>query len=543
VRIPKTKSDKAGSVKNQKEKNPESAHVYLIGSGIASLASAVYLEKDTGVPGENIHILEKDKIAGGALDGAGSTEKGFVVRGGRMHEMHYECYWELLSHIPSLEDPNVSVRDESYDFNERFVSNGQARLLRDGKKIDVSSYGLSSGQQADFLKLTFVSERSLGNQRIEDWFDQSFFETNFWYIWTSMFAFQKWSSLAEMRRYMKRFIHLVDGLYKLGGVMRTKYNQYDSVVRPMKRYLEEKGVQFEMGKEVVDIDFNLSADKKTATVLHLKDKSEIVLGKSDYVFITNGSITESTDNGSWDTPAKLKGIAESGSWRLWQKIAAEDKAFGNPGPFCDDIDLQKWYSFTATMKDTTFLDYMENFSGNVDGTGGLVTMTDSNWLMSIVIARQPHFPDQPDDVKIFWGYGLYPDRKGNHVDKTMAECSGAEMLEELYFHLKIQDLMKPVTDAGKVNCIPVAMPFVDSLFMPRERGDRPDVLPQGATNFAFLGQFAEAPKDCVFTVEYSVRTAQMAVYGLFESEKDVHPMYDSAHNPKYLLGALKAISR
>ncbi len=526
-----------------KTENQKESKVYLIGSGIASLASAVYLEKDTDVPAQNIFILEKDQILGGALDGAGDPDKGFVVRGGRMHEMHYECYWELLSHIPSLEDPKVSVRDESYEFNERFISKGQARLLKEGKKIDVSSYGLSLSQEADFLKLTFVSEESLGNDRIEDWFDEAFFETKFWYIWTSMFAFQKWSSLAEMRRYMKRFIHLVDGLYELGGVMRTKYNQYDSVVRPMRRYLEDKGVRFEMGKEVVDIDFNISAEEKTAKSLQMKDGSEIVLGENDYVFFTNGSITESTDNGTWDTPAKLKGIAESGSWKLWKKIAEKDSAFGNPSPFCDNIDLQKWYSFTATMKDSTFLDYMENFSGNVDGTGGLVTMTDSNWLMSIVIARQPHFPNQPKDVKIFWGYGLYPDREGNFIKKKMSECTGAEMLEELYYHLKIQDLMKPVTKAGKVNCIPVAMPFVDSLFMPRSIGDRPEVVPEGATNFAFLGQFAEAPKDCVFTVEYSVRTAQMAVYGLFDTDKEVHPMYDSAHNPRYLMAALKAISR
>ena len=488
-------------------------------------------------------ILEKDSIAGGATDGAGNPEQGYVVRGGRMHEMHYECYWELLSHIPSLEDPNISVRDESYEFNQRFVSNAQARLLKDGKKLDVSSYGLSFSQQMDFIKLTYVSEESLENKAIEDWFDKDFFETKFWYIWSTMFAFQKYSSLAEMRRYMKRFIHLVDGLPKLGGVMRTKYNQYDSVIRPMKKYLEEKGVKFEMGKEVVDIDFNLSNDDKTATLIHLKNKDQIVLRKNDFVFITNGSITESSDNGSWERAAVLKSVEDSGSWMLWKKLAKKDSSFGNPSVFCDNIDLQKWYSFTATMKDSTFHDYMENFSGNVDGTGGLVTMTDSNWLMSIVIARQPHFPNQPNDVKIFWGYGLYPDRKGNYIDKTMAECNGAEILEELYYHLKIQDLMKPITESGKVNCIPVSMPFIDSLFMPRNIGDRPNVIPKAATNFAFLGQFAEAPKDCVFTVEYSVRTAQMAVYGLFNTEKEVHPMYESTHNPKYLLDALIAISR
>ena len=357
-----------------------------------------------------------------------------------------------------------------------------------------------------------------------------------------MFAFQKWSSLAEMRRYMKRFIHLVDVLPRLGGILRTKYDQYDSVVIPITKYLESRGVKFHMEKEVVDIDFDLSADKKTATIIHLKDKNEIVLGINDYVFITNGSLTESTDNGTWDKPAKLKGIGESGSWLLWKNIAAKNREFGNPAPFCDNVDLQKWYSFTATLKDNTFHDYMENFSGNVDGTGGLVTLTDSNWLMSFVIARQPHFPNQPDDVKVFWGYGLYPDRKGNYIDKTMSECTGKEMLEELWFHLKIQDLMKPAMEAGKVNCIPVSMPFVDSLFMPREIGDRPDVLPKGATNFAFLGQFAEVPTDCVFTVEYSVRTAQMAVYGLFETEKEVMPVYDSIHNPKFLVRAAQAIN-
>jgi len=521
----------------------QDSKVYLVGSGIAALASAVYLEKDTTVLGENIYILEKDQVSGGACDGSGDEDNGFLVRGGRMHEAHYECYWDLLSNIPSLEDENISVKDESFAFSEKYVSNAKARLLKDAKKIDLSSYGLSFSQQARLTELTFVPEIVLNNKRIEDWFDQEFFDTNYWYIWSTMFAFQKWSSVAEMRRYMKRFIHLVDGLYRIGGIMRTKYNQYDSVIRPLRRYLEAKGVHFEMGKEVVDIDFNLSADKHTATVVHLQNKEEIVLSKNDYLFITNGSITESSDVGSWSEAPKLKGIAESGSWKLWKKLAKKHEIFGNPSPFCDNVDLQKWYSFTATLKDATFHNYMQEFSGNIDGTGGLVTMTDSNWLMSIVIARQPHFPNQSDDVKIFWGYGLYPDRKGNYIDKTMAECSGEDILEELYYHLKIQNLMKPITEAGKVNCLPVAMPFIDSLFMPRKLGDRPDVIPKGATNFAFLGQFTELEKDCVFTVEYSVRSAQTAVYGLFDSDKEVIPVYDSIHNPKYLIAAMKSLSR
>jgi len=314
--------------------------VYLIGSGIASLASATYLIKDAGVQGNNIHILEQDDIAGGALDGAGNSETGYVVRGGRMHEEHYVCYWDLLSNIPSCDDPDVSVKDESFEFNSRFVSNAQARLLKAGKKIDVTSFGLSLRDQADLLKLTFSSEHSLGNKRIEDWFHQDFFSTNFWSIWTSMFAFQKWSSLAEMRRYMKRFIHLVDGLHKLGGVMRTKYNQYHSVVVPMQRYLQDKGVHFDTQTQVLDIDFNLSADKKTATVLHIIDhkntEDEIVIGENDFVFLTNGSITESSNNGSWTKSPLLKDKSTSGAWMLWEKIAEKDSAFGHPGVFSDN---------------------------------------------------------------------------------------------------------------------------------------------------------------------------------------------------------------
>jgi oleate hydratase len=523
-------------------KNPK---VYLIGSGISSLASAVYLIKDAKISPENIHILEQDNITGGACDGSGDDKKGYIIRGGRMHEEHYTCYWDLLSNIPSYENPSISVKEETFEFNSRFISHAQARLLKDGKKIDVSSYGLSFLQQTDLAKLLFTPESMLDNKRIEEWFNNDFFETNFWYIWSTMFAFQKWSSLAEMRRYMKRFIHLVEGLSHLGGIMRTKYNQYHSVILPIENYLRKLGVNFDMNVKVEDIDFNISKDEKRVTALHILkegNSEKITLDKDDYVFITNGSITDSSDAGSWERATILKDKSTSASWMLWEKISKKDKSFGNPGVFSDNIDLQKWYSFTATLHDNTFHDYMENFSGNVDGTGGLVTMIDSNWKMSIVIARQPHFPNQPSHVKVFWGYGLYPDKKGNFVQKTMAECNGKEIMEELFYHLKIQGLMEPIMNDGKINCIPVSMPFIDSLFMPRKMGDRPAVIPKNAKNFAFLGQFTEVEDDCVFTVEYSVRTAQMAVYGLFDTNKKVMEVYDSIHNPKYLISAMKSFS-
>ena len=204
-------------MKPAKNINSTDSNIYLVGSGIASLASATYLIKDAGIPGKNIHILEQDDKVGGACDGAGDVENGFIVRGGRMHEEHFVCYWDLLSNIPSYEDPDITVKDESFEFSSRFVTDSKARLVKDGKKLDVSSFGLSLRDQRDLFKLTFVSENSLGNKRIEDWFSQDFFATKFWYIWTSMFAFQKWSSVAEMRRYMKRFIALCFSVFVLSS--------------------------------------------------------------------------------------------------------------------------------------------------------------------------------------------------------------------------------------------------------------------------------------------------------------------------------------
>lgn len=527
-------------------KQPKNSNIYLIGGGIASLASAVYLIKDAKIPGENIHIIEQDETLGGALDGSGTEDKGFVIRGGRMHEEHFVCYWDLLSHIPSYDDPSISVKDESFDFNKKFITDAKARLIKDGKKKDLSSFELSLRDKIDLLRLSLSWERSLDNKQINQWFRKDFFKTNFWYLWATTFAFQQWSSLIHMRRYMRRFIHLFCGLKHLGGIMRTKYNQYHSVVVPIQRYLKEEGVHFDTSTQVLDVDFDLKGEEKRAKAFYIlaRDgaKQKIELDKNDYIFITLGSIVDSTAQGSWTQAPSLKDKASSGAWMLWEKISKKDKSFGNPKFFSENIDLQKWYSFTVTLKDNTFHEYMEKFTGNITGTGGLVTFTDSSWLMSIVIAKQPHFPNQPEDVKIFWGYGLFPDKKGDFVKKKMSQCSGKEILEELWYHLKLQDLMQDITESGKIECIPVSMPFIDSLFMPCAIHDRPDVVPQNAKNFAFLGQFANLEDDCVFTVEYSVRTAQTAVYELFGTTKPI-PIYRSIYKPTILLKALKAINK
>jgi oleate hydratase len=202
---------------------------------------------------------------------------------------------------------------------------------------------------------------------------------------------------------------------------------------------------------------------------------------------------------------------------LWEKLAQGRPQFGNPSAFNSSIPESWWESFTVTLKDAAFFDRMQKFSGNVAGTGGLVTFKDSNWFMSVVLAHQPHFVGQPEGVQVFWGYGLHPDRIGNFVAKPMAECSGEEILRELCGHLNFDydDVM------STANCIPCRMPYITSMFMPRQYSDRPLPVPTGSRNLAFVSQFVEVAEDVVFTVEYSVRAAQTAVYQLLNVQREV----------------------
>lgn len=517
---------------------------YIVGSGIAGLAAAAYLIREGGMQGCDITLLSEDRVNGGALDGAGSAEEGYLIRGGRMLEAHYGCTWDLLSQIPSLDDPASSVTEETFEFNRRVVTGSNARLLRAGRKVDVSSFGLGTRDLVALLRLNCTSEERLAGKRIDEWFHPDFFQTVFWHLWRSTFAFQPWSSVAEMRRYAIRFMHLLPGFHRLEGIMRTVYNQYDSIVRPLEAWLGQQGVRFLMQAAVTDIDFNLGEDHKTATAIHVLRQGAghtIELEEGDLLFVTLGSMVESSGTGSMHRPAPLEPAMPHGAWALWERIAAKDPAFGRPRAFCGDVDQSKWMSFTVTLRTPAFFEHMERFTGNKAGTGGLVTLTDSNWYMSVVLAHQPHFRNQPEDVFVFWGDGLLPDEVGNFVNKPMSACTGEEILTELFAHLGILDTMRPLL--GEMSCVPCMMPFIDSQFMPRKSDDRPAVVPDGATNFAFLGQFVELEEDCVFTVEYSVRTAQAAAFSLLDLEREPTPIYHGAHDIRVLIDALSALRR
>ena len=524
----------------------EEKSAYLVGSGRASLAAACFLVRDAQMPGKNIHILEAMDIAGGACDGIDDPTRGYVMRGGREMEDHFECLWDLFHSIPSLEIPGASVLDEYYWLNKHDPNYSLCRATEhrgedahtDGK------FRLSQKGSMEIMKLFFTKDEDLYDKTIEDVFDDEVFRSDFWLYWRTMFAFENWHSALEMKRYFQRFIHHIGGLPDFSALKFTRYNQYESLILPMQKYLGAAGVEFRFGTEVTNVRFEIKDGKKTARAIECRTKNgemEIPLTEKDLVFITNGSCTEGTIYGDQDhAPLGDAEVRSSGCWSLWKKIAAQDPAFGHPEKFCSDIEKTNWESATVTTSNEEIIDQIKKIcrrdprTGKVV-TGGIVSCRDSSWLLSWTINRQGQFKNQKKDEVCVWVYSLFTDVPGDHVKKPMKECTGKEITAEWLYHLGI-----PVEDIDRLageacNCTPTMMPYITAFFMPRRAGDRPDVIPDGSVNAAFLGQFAETPRDTIFTTEYSVRTAMEAVYGLCGVDRGVPEVWGSVYDVRELL--------
>ena len=514
---------------------------HLIGGGIASLAAAAILIRDGDLLGKNITIYEEMDRVGGALDGAGDPEHGYIVRGGRMIESKYLCTYDLFGSVPTL-DGKQTVTQEIMQWNEIIKTGSKSRLVRAGHKIDAPEFGLSEKHILTIEKLAIEPEALLGNSRITDHFDEAFFKTNFWFMWCTTFAFQPWHSAVELKRYFVRFTHMVDGFNELRGIMRTYYNQYDSLVLPLRKWLDERGVQFRLGTTIKDISFTDRDGKTFVDAIAFEQAGKtgtIAVAARDVVIATLGSMTEASSNGTMDTVPVLNDKRTGGAWALWESIAKGRPELGKPANFADHVDESKWMSFTATLKNTELFDLIRDFTGNVPGEGGLITFTDSAWLMSIVLPHQPHFIGQPDDVQVLWGYALSIDRPGDHVGKPMSSCTGREMMTELLGQLGASDRAETIM-AGAI-CIPCMMPFITSQFLIREKGDRPPVHPEGYANFAVTGQFCEQPDDVVFTVEYSIRSAMTAAYELLGLDRKPPAVFKGQFDPRNLYKAFWAL--
>ena len=521
---------------------------YIIGSGLAALTAACYLVRDGQMKGEHVHILEKEQLAGGACDGWKYEDVGYVMRGGREMDNHFEVMWDLFHSIPSIETEGVSVLDEYYWLNKedpnyslcRATINRGEDAHTDGK-FDISDKGAM-----EIMKLFFTPEEDLQDKKITDFFDDEVLNSNFWLYWRTRFAFENWHSALEMKRYIQRYIHHIGGLPDFKALRFTKYNQYESMILPMIKYLESFGVQFHFGVKVVNVQFDCKPERKLATridVIRDGQEESIDLTENDLVFITNGGCVENSTMGSQNKPAEFRPeIRAGGGWDMWRKIAAQDPAFGNPDKFCGNPELCNWMSATVETLDQRIIPYIKKickrdpFTGKVV-TGGIVTVKDSSWLLSWTINRQPQFREQPKDHCLVWVYALFSDKPGDYIKKPMRECTGKEICMEWLYHLGVPENEIENMAEHSANTVPVMMPYIDAFFMPRAIEDRPKVVPDGAVNFAFLGQFAELPRDTIFTTEYSMRTGMEAVYTLLNVDRGVPEVWGSVFDIRALLDA------
>ena len=566
----------------KKPADVDNKHAYIIGTGLAALSAACYLVRDGQMPGENIHILEKDPVPGGACDGLDIPGLGYVMRGGREMDNHFEVMWDLFRSIPSIETEGVSVLDEYYWLNKEDPNYSLCRATKNlGKDAGLKGkFGLSDKASMVIMKLFFTPDEDLYDKPITDFFDDEVLNSNFWLYWRTMFAFENWHSALEMKLYIKRYIHHIGGLPDFSALRFTRYNQYESMILPMVKYLESHGVEFRYNTKVENVEFAIGGGagpkrertgvgqdtiqkiqatsgffkrnpastptKKLAVridVDHEGDKSSIDLTENDLVFITNGGCVENSTMGSQNSPAAWNpDLKPGGGWDMWKRIADQDPSFGHPEKFCSDPNATKWMSATVTTLDGEIPPYIQKickrdpFSGKVV-TGGIVTVQDSNWLMSWTLNRQQQFRDQPKDQLCVWVYGLFPDKPGNYVKKPMTECTGEEICEEWLYHMGVPTDKIEALAKHHANTVPVMMPYITAFFMPRAAGDRPDVVPDGAVNFAFLGQFAETPRDTIFTTEYSMRTGMEAVYTLLGVDRGVPEVWGSVYDVRNLLNA------
>lgn len=530
----------------------EHKSAYIIGSGLAALSAACFLVRDGQMPGKQVHILEKDPIPGGACDGYQYSDIGYVMRGGREMDNHFECMWDLFRSIPSIETEGVSVLDEYYWLNKAApnyslcrVTKKQGQDAHTDKKFTLSDKGTK-----EIMHLFFTPDEDLYNKRINEVFDGEVFDSNFWLYWRTMFAFENWHSALEMKLYLKRFIHHISGLPDFTALRFTKYNQYESMILPMIKYLESFGVVFHYNTKVVNITFDIQKDKKAAksiAVIRDGQGEKIDLTENDLVFITNGGCVENSSYGSQDKAAVFNcEIREGGGWDMWRQIAKQDPSFGHPDKFCYDPEQTNWMSATVTTLDDKIPPYIQEickrdpFSGKIV-TGGIVTVRDSNWLMSWTINRQPQFHNQPKDQLVVWVYALFSDKEGDYIKKPMRDCTGKEICAEWLYHLGVP--LSEIDEMAKKSAktVPCMMPYITAFFMPREKGDRPDVVPQGAVNFAFLGQFAQTKRDTIFTTEYSIRTGMEAVYTLLNVDRGVPEVWGSTYDIRDLFHAAVAL--
>ena len=519
---------------------------HIVGGGFAGLAAAALLIRDAGASGPDITIYEADDKLGGGFFLDGDPERGYNLPGS-IFDKHFNCAVNLLTTIPTRDYPNINVAKQFLTFNQEHPFDDQTHIVDSSLRRvhDPLRYGLTLADGITLAKLSLTPEASLDGQLIRDWFPQRFFETEFWLLWSTLMGSLSQHTIIEFRRYLNRFVYLFPDLATMANVFRSQFNQHEAFVEPLVAWLTKKGVNFEKGAFVSDLDFTDASGGMTVNRLHVERANgppTVAVAPDDIVLVTTGSQAADLRAGTMDEAPSAQPPYPGRSWALWKTLAAKHKGFGDPSVFFGDDKIldSRWVTFTVTTKRKEFLDEIINLTGSGTGSGGLLTLRDSPWVISLSIFEQPEILDQPPGTSVWWGYGLHPEKEGTLSHKPMNKCTGREILWEILHHLKI-DKGSPKADTIVCSsiCIPCDLPYVNNIWLKRKRGDRPPVVPEGMTNLGLLGQYVELEREITFTFEYSARTAWEAVYRLVKRGPPPPDVYQGQYDLKGVWLAVK----
>jgi oleate hydratase len=435
------------------------------------------------------------------------------------------------------------------DYFKTHHLDGKVRLIDKNKKvIDAHKFGFTGGDLWAILKfLYFTPEWKIQDKRIDEVLPPHFFKTNFWAMYQGVFAFQQWHSAIECQRYMLRFFASIYTITSLHTEMNPPYDSYNSWVVPTVRYLKSLGVEFIMGTRVVDVDFRPTTDEKTITMLHCTQQGvakDIPIRRNDFTFISIGSKVSDVKIGTmYKAPVTVQlDHPKDGAFLLWQKLAAKQPEMGNPLKFTASPDHSEFVIWSCTTKGKVWDRLALDLTGNKRmGEQHEIVFPDSPWRNIFHVPWQPLVPNQSPDTTIIMGMCEHCGNKGEFVKKPMWACTGEEILTEFSYAFGWEKELPEIIKNSEMTVY--YEPYVTSMFLPRNRFDRPKVVPNRSTNLAFIGEYTEMPEDTVFMVSYSTKSAQLAVHQLFgvTNIPITPPVAHNKWNPYWFFKGVKAV--
>jgi oleate hydratase len=399
-----------------KKRSPDTTEAWILGSGTASFAAALYLVQNAKIPAPKVHVLDSNVSIENAVHHKGDFIAGYDQFAGCLPVPVGTPLKELLASVPSFGNQGQTVLDDiqnaetnrtsvTSDHSTRFVVKRNSTM----RNIPTKSFNLSSKQRLQLIWFILKREKRLGRNQIQDCLPNSFFQSSFWVVWSAQFGFQPWHSAAEFRRSLRLYLSEFHSLSILSCLDITGYYQHEYIFMPVYRYLHSLGVDFQFDTKVADIATITHNSHQTISQLELIQRGFATrkqIGRNDIVIMTLGSTVSGSATGTNDhqpiwQPVEI-GDELDENWSLWLELGTRHRKFGNPYNFCTRQTESMMESFTITTEDLTLFQQISALSHSVVGAGAFISLPESNWRLNVCIPTQPRGCAFTCRV-LFWG--------------------------------------------------------------------------------------------------------------------------------------------